>query len=278
MPATLADIAAAGDWETLERELAAGKRTPNDPAEFKGGFSALYLASRNGAPDSTITSLGEAGADVCWAHPGTGRTALHMAAFGNHESTVQALVASHRARMRGGAPVLPIDMRGKYKRTPLHLSTDPSTMRALLKLGADASLRNDDGATPLELAKQQGHAEVAAMLHTHASNSTGSATTQLPTFLQPLEVAIMQQALAKTAEVEEPEPGPDLWFEPELRPLAAPWGLAFEAQICEYYESWNHKRVEPAVISWYNTQVDEFGPPHSPGAQAEEGVPPEGGA
>ena len=65
--------------------------------------------------------------------------------------------------------------------TPIHLAAHGgslSLVRTLLARGADPSIVNHDGDSPLDTALKQGHAEIAEVLRTYRATSTESRSTE----------------------------------------------------------------------------------------------------
>jgi hypothetical protein len=177
MPAPLAKLAWAENWAALEAGLNAG-RDPNAAAERYGHGSGekrppLYLAASRGAPRAIVALLLSKGAHANWTDA-SGATALHEAVrrdrfagyTDNHTEIVRAL-GEHR-----GCP-LDAQTNGGRGYTPLHWAArngHTQAARALLELGADASLRNEAdqtghaAATPLRLAEAYGKDEIVQLL------------------------------------------------------------------------------------------------------------------
>jgi ankyrin repeat protein len=154
-----------------------------------GGEPALVLAIREGSTAVVQDLL---------AHPGTdlerkavnGNTALMMAAFKRDGDTVRALLdkgakvnqpgwtALHYAAASGDAAIaqLLIERGGKLDAlsprpsgavTPLMMAAregQDGIVRLLLAKGANAGLKNTEGFTAAQLAKQAGHDKVAGLL------------------------------------------------------------------------------------------------------------------
>ena len=154
-----------------------------------GGEPALVLAIREGSAAVVQDLL---------AHPGTdlerkavnGNTALMMAAFKRDGDTVRALLdkgakvnqpgwtALHYAAASGdaaiaqllierGAKLDALSPRSSGAVTPLMMAAregQDGIVRLLLAKGANAGLKNTEGFTAAQLAKQAGHDKVAGLL------------------------------------------------------------------------------------------------------------------
>ena len=137
MSEPLAQLAWEKKWAALNAALHSG-RDPNAAAELYdwglGKCSPLLLTAYKGAPRSTVELLAAKGADVGWANE-VGRTAFHQAAESGLAEVVRALGGTHGAAL---------DVQDNDGRTPLHFAAQhgkPAAARALVELGADASLR-----------------------------------------------------------------------------------------------------------------------------------------
>eukprot|EP01046_Picozoa_sp_COSAG06_P045939 COSAG06_NODE_6430_length_2935_cov_15.773977_1_plen_485_part_00 len=163
----LGQLADSKNWAALIAGCAAG-RDPSDPKEFASGgggrpnFPPLVLAAREASvPEEVIDALVQARADLTWNDKNCGNTALH------HSAGAGAGPAT-RALLRHGAP---IDMRTKAScangadgvcakmgymgATPLHFAVSRNrtdVAKILLEAGADTTLCNAAGQTPLDLA------------------------------------------------------------------------------------------------------------------------------
>ena len=148
------------------------RRTPLAAAALAGDLPNVQLLLRRGAKPSlqavsdaltfghtdVVRTLVEGGADVTGVDS-TGINLLHWAAITNRASMIPILV-------KAGVPINAIDDFGY---TPLMYAAtvdegDTETLRALIAAGANPTLRNDDGRTPMQQAKRYGHAEIVRVL------------------------------------------------------------------------------------------------------------------
>lgn len=121
------------------------------------GWTALHLAGHFGCSDSVAVLL-EHGADLAaLSHNRNGNTALHAALAGRQEETTTLLIAR-------GADVTVADAAGY---TPLHLAAhegNVALVQMLLAAGADPHARTADGKTPRDMAEGEGNTEVVRLL------------------------------------------------------------------------------------------------------------------
>ena len=81
-------------------------------------------------------------------------------------------------RALGGTHGADLDAQDSGGSTPLHFAAyygKTAAARALLELGADASLRTKQGKTALEIAEAKGNPETAELLRDHAASPAGKA-------------------------------------------------------------------------------------------------------
>lgn len=96
---------------------------------------------------------------------------LHEAAvdlFGDHPNRPELI----RALVRGGAKI----NEKKYGRTALHVAAAEGRrdiVKVLLELGADATIKNDDGETADQEALESHHADIAKMIIEHRERTRG---------------------------------------------------------------------------------------------------------
>jgi len=137
-----------GDNDTVKLLLARGAEPSSE---------ALSEAVTFGHAD-VVRSLVNAGADVKLTES-TGVNLLHWATITNRASVIPVLA-------RAGVPLNAIDDNGF---TPLMYAAtvdvgDTQTLKALLESGADRTIRNDQGRTPLEQARHLKHTRIADAL------------------------------------------------------------------------------------------------------------------
>ena len=155
------------------------RRTPLAAAALAGDLQNVQLLLRRGARPSTqavsealtfghtdvVRTLVEAGADVTGVDS-SGINLIHWAAITNRAAMIPILVNAH----------VPINAIDDFGYTPLMYAAtvdegDTDTVRALLAAGANPTLRNDEGRTPLQQARRLGHTQIVRVL---------SATTMVP--------------------------------------------------------------------------------------------------
>jgi uncharacterized protein len=157
----LCDAAMVGDVRRVGELLAAG--TPVDERS-PDGFSPVQLALFFDHPAAAAVLL-RAGADVDAAagHP-MGVAAIHAAAASPSGAGVALAVAA-------GAD-LDATQSGGF--TPLHEAAhrgDAAMTELLLAAGADATRRTDDGRTPADVARADGHHDLATRLDAAAGRT-----------------------------------------------------------------------------------------------------------
>jgi ankyrin repeat protein len=159
-----------------EPQPPAGMRVRNTPlvfASMTGDLSNVKLLLTSGAqpsekafseavtfgyPDVAQTLIA-AGVDAAGMVDGSGVNLLHWAAITDRADLVPILAAAH----------VPVNAADDHGFTPLMYAAtvdfgDTTVMRALLKAGADKSIRNYEGRTPLAQARYFRHASLAAAL------------------------------------------------------------------------------------------------------------------
>ena len=117
----------------------------------------LWEAAGAGNLDEVKAAV-DAGAEMEWANPDEGSMrAVHAASCEGHKDVVAFL----------GSRGADVNAVTDSQRTPLHLAAyngKASVCTALLALGADPAVKDNWGATALDLARQQNETECAAVL------------------------------------------------------------------------------------------------------------------
>jgi ankyrin repeat protein len=152
--ATVLMLAAANGYPKVIERLIVQKDDLN--TKDNDGATALLHAARSGRA-ATVQALLKAGANVD-AKDSHGRTALMYAAANGHPQVVDLLLAKHaavNAKDREGATALLLAAR---------YCGSAAVVGSLLHGGADASVKDSRGATPLSQAAARGYEEAAAAL------------------------------------------------------------------------------------------------------------------
>ena len=146
--APLVAAALAGDIDTVQLLLQRGAKSSGEAVSEALTFGHTEV----------VRALVNAGADVGGVDR-TGINLLHWAAITNRSSMIPLLAAA-------GVPINAMDEAGY---TPLMYAAtidhgDQETLQALLRAGADATIRNADGRTPLEQARRFRHRDAVRAL------------------------------------------------------------------------------------------------------------------
>ena len=155
---TVFEAAAAGDLarvrELVERERAQANAVSPD------GYTPLGLAAFFKRSD-VAAYLVDRGADPRAASRQGGFTPLHSAVATDAAPTDVELV---RRLLDAGADP---NARSESGGTPLHTTAftgDRTSMELLLECGGDASIKNEQGKTAADIARERGHSEIARLL------------------------------------------------------------------------------------------------------------------
>ena len=118
----------------------------------------LYWACQEGHEGVVRLLLAHAATDVNQATTDNGYTPLFIACQQGHEDVVRLLVEEANAEVN--------KVNGKNQ-TPINIAAYQGhlgVVRFLLSKGADCTIKDQWGDTPLASARAEGHAEVAALL------------------------------------------------------------------------------------------------------------------
>ena len=152
-----ASINADAEMVQLLLQAGSGVNVSNDE-----GITPLIMSAQMAESAEVVQMLLRAGAEVNRADA-EGCTALHYAALPEAESAAKCF-AIMRILLENGAET---DVRDIYGETALlQCARDGFTagVRLLLEYKADPSLRNYEGKSPLDYARENGHAEVVELL------------------------------------------------------------------------------------------------------------------
>ena len=159
---TVFEAAAAGDAARV-REIV-GRDRVQASAIAPDGFSPLGLAAFFKRRE-VVRYLLEAGADLRLASRQGGFTPLHSAV-----ATEAGAVDIEIVRMlldKGADP----NAKGQSGSTPLHTvgyTGDRASLELLMKHRGDPAIKNNDGKTAADIARERGHQEIADLLGTRA--------------------------------------------------------------------------------------------------------------
>jgi ankyrin repeat protein len=127
------------------------------------GDAPLIMAAYKGYTE-IVRLLLEYGADVTVVDPGMKATALHAASYAGHAEAAQLLIDYD----------IEIDKQGPYNGyTALHdaiWQNNVDVAKVLIDAGADLTLKNHDGQTPLDFARAKHHNEIAALIEKRMSS------------------------------------------------------------------------------------------------------------
>ena len=150
------EAALAGDLKRVKELVEKDPKLAND-ASSPDGFPPLGLAAFMGRAD-VVTYLLAKGADLNFASPGLGFTALTGAVNSNHPEVVKILIKA------GAKPNYLYEEGAASVMTTAAANGNLEIMRTLLDAGADPNLATKDGKTPLMWAVEKGHRQVADLL------------------------------------------------------------------------------------------------------------------
>jgi ankyrin repeat protein len=153
------EAAALGDAARLQEVVTADRGRAREWSD--DGFTALHYAAYFGTPEAARILIA-AGADVAAVAANDMRVQpLHSAAA---SASVSGSAETSRLLLEAGAP-LDAQQTGGF--TPLHeaaLNADVPLIDVLLEHGADPGVRSDDGNSAADIARENGHDDIAARL------------------------------------------------------------------------------------------------------------------
>jgi len=153
---TVHEAALAGDLERVRQLVDADQRLANDTSS-PDGFPPLGLAAYAGQA-RVVKYLIAQGADVNFALPGMGFSALTGAVSESQVEAVKVLVAA-------GANVNQVYENGEASvLTTAAANGNVDIIKVLLDAGADVNLRIKDGKSPLAMAVEKGHEQAAELI------------------------------------------------------------------------------------------------------------------
>jgi ankyrin repeat protein len=130
------------------------------PEPYQSLFEAVLWDS--GA--EAIPELVRKGANLDYADPNTGRTALYAATVANRVRAVTALLQHGANPDQRFTYRSPVDGRMEVNRVALHYASSADTASALIRAGADVNAADANGLSPLMCAAFHGHIPVVKAL------------------------------------------------------------------------------------------------------------------
>ncbi len=158
---TLHEAAIVGDLKRVQDFVEKDPKLADD-ASAPDGFPPLGLAAHFGHPE-VVKYLLAKGANVNFAAPGLGFTALTGAIAGGHAEVAKLLIEA-------GADVNHVYEDGQFSvLIAAAAEGSPELVKILLDAGADPNLRTKDGKSALGMAVEKGRADVADLLRHHGA-------------------------------------------------------------------------------------------------------------
>lgn len=167
---SLHEAAIVGDLNRVKEFVEQNTKLAND-VSAPDGFSPLGLAAHFGRRQVAQYLLRK-GADVNFASPESGFTALTGAIAGGHPGIVRILIdagadVNHRYETQDFSPLLAAAADG-----------DAEIVRMLIAAGADVTAHTKDGKTPVSMALERGHPDIAELLRKHGGKSGSTAGSE----------------------------------------------------------------------------------------------------
>jgi ankyrin repeat protein len=156
---SLHEAAIVGDLKRVKEFVDKNSMLAND-VSAPDGFPPLGLAAHFGRRE-VVQYLIRKGADVNFAAAESAFTALTGAVAGGHPEVVRILIdagadVNHRYEEQEFSPLLSAAADG-----------DPTIVVMLVAAGADVNAHTTDGKTPVSMALERGHPQIAELLRKH---------------------------------------------------------------------------------------------------------------
>lgn len=129
-------------------------------------YQSLFEAVLWDCGAEAIPELVRKGADLSFRDPNTGRTALYAATMSNRVRAIEALLQHGANPNQRFTYRSPVDGRVEDDRVALHYASSGDAAAVLIRAGADVSVVDASGTTPLMCAAFHGHIAVVKALLT----------------------------------------------------------------------------------------------------------------
>lgn len=127
-------------------------------------YQSLFEAMLWDCGAEAIPELVRKGADLSYCDPYTGRTALYAATMCDRVRAVEALLQHGADPNQRFTYRSPVDGRSEADRVAIHYASSAAAADVLIRAGADVSVVDAAGTTPLMCAAFHGHTPVVKVL------------------------------------------------------------------------------------------------------------------